>query len=97
MTQAEKRWPESKLLSTLTEACGTSGEAGSCLHETVSAVRWLGISPIQRETHGFRATRRSLAALNLKVESRYFRANASLLVSYDCPHVVQGPHVPGLT
>ena len=34
------------------------------------------------ETHGFGATRRSLAALPLKVESRSFRANVSLLVSY---------------
>ena len=53
---------------------------GSCLHETVSAVRWLGISPIS-ETHGFRATRRSLAALPSKVERRYLQANVSLLVS----------------
>ena len=58
MTQAEKHWPESSYFSTFTEACGTSREAGSCLHETVSAVRCLGISPIS-ETHGFRATRRS--------------------------------------
>ena len=43
---------------------------GSCLHETVSAVRCLGIA--HSETHGFRATRRSLAALPLKVESSYF-------------------------
>ena len=34
------------------------------------------------ETHGFRATRRSLAALPLKVESSYFRANVSLLELY---------------
>ena len=68
-----------ELLSTLTEARGTSREAGSCLHETASVVRWLGIA--HSETHGFRATRRSLAALPLKVESSYFRANVSLLVS----------------
>ena len=47
----------------------------------MSTARCLGISPI-RETHGFRATRRSLAALPLKVESSYFRANVSILVSY---------------
>ena len=46
---------------------------GSCLDETVSIcsqVSWY-LSPIS-ETHGFRTTRRSLAALPLKVESRYF-------------------------
>ena len=77
----EKRWPKSCYFLLFTEACGTSREAGSCLHETVSAVRWLGISRIS-ETHGFRATRRSLAALPLSVESSHFRANVSLLVSY---------------
>ena len=51
-----------ELLSTLTEARGTSREAGSCLHETASALRWLGISPIS-ETHGFRATRRCASLL----------------------------------
>ena len=81
MTQVEKRWPESSYFLLFTEACGTSREAGSCLHETVSAVRWLGISPMS-ETHGFRATRRSLAALPLKVESSFFRANVSLRVAY---------------
>ena len=56
---------------------------GSCLHETVSAVRCLGIA--QSETHGFRATRRSLAALPLKAESSYIRANVSQLDSQRQP------------
>jgi len=51
-----------------------------CLQETVSAVRCLGIA--HSETHGFRATRRSLSALPLKVESSHFRGNISLLESY---------------
>ena len=47
---------------------------GSCLHETVSAVRWLWYLA-QRDRNGFIPKRRSLAALPLKVECSYFRAN----------------------
>ena len=50
---------------------------GSCSHETVSAVRCLGIA--RSETHGFRATRRSLTALPLKEESS---TNVSRLESF---------------
>ena len=42
------------------------------MHETVSAVRWLGISPIARRTASERC---SLAALPLKVESSYLCTN----------------------
>ena len=68
MTQVEIRWPESSYFLLLLRHAARVVTVGSCLHETVSAVRCLGISPIS-ETHGFRATRRSLAALPLKVES----------------------------
>lgn len=57
---------------------------GSSLHETVSAVRCLGIA--HSETHCFNPTRLSLAALPLNVESSYFRADASLLESYSDVH-----------
>jgi len=79
MTQVEKRWPERSYFL-LSQRHVARVVRRDCLHETVSAVRWLGIA--HSETHGFRATRRSLAALPLKVESRYFRTNVSLLVSY---------------
>jgi hypothetical protein len=39
---------------------GTRRDVGCCLHETVSAVRWLGISPIARRTASERHAARSL-------------------------------------
>jgi len=53
---------------------------GSCLHETVSAVRCLGVA--HSETHGLNPTRCSLAALPLEEESSYFRTKVSLLEAY---------------
>jgi len=88
MTHVEKRWPErSYFLLLLRRVARVVRREAAC---TRSAVRWLGISPIQRETHGFRATRRSLAALPLKVESSYFRASVSLRVSYSVGQVALG-------
>ena len=76
LTFVEKRWCESSylLLPLRHVACGTEAlrhVVGSCLHETVSAVRCLGISPTS-ETHGFSATR-PLARCSspLRVESSY--------------------------
>ena len=61
MAQVEKRWPEGSSFLLLLRHVARVVTVGSCLHETVSASRCLGIA--QSETHGFRATRRSLAAL----------------------------------
>ena len=51
---------------------------GSCLHEAVSAQAGALVASAHSETQGFTATRRSLAARPLKVESSYFRAKVSL-------------------
>jgi len=71
MTQVETHWPESIYFLVLLRHVARVVTVGSCLHETVSAVRCLGIA--HSDTHGFKATRRSLAALPLKVEISYFR------------------------
>ena len=79
-----------ELLSAFTEARGTSRDGRRLLarDRLCSQVAW-DLAHTYSETHGFRATRRSLAALPLKVESRYFRANVSLRVSYSVLHSLE--------
>ena len=79
MTEVEKRWLKSSYFSTFTEALArVVRREAACTRPYLQSGAL--VSPIS-ETHGFRPTRRSLAALPLKVESSYFRANVSLLVS----------------
>jgi len=78
MTQVEKRSPEWLLSTLLRHAARVVTVGRACTKPYLQSGAM--VSPIS-ETHGFRATRRSLAALPLKVESSYFRANVSLLES----------------
>ena len=72
-TQVEKRWPErSYFLLLLRRVARVVRREAACTRPYLQSYS---------ETHGFRATRRSLGALPLKVESRSFRANVSLLGS----------------
>ena len=54
---------------------------GRCLHDTVSLQYRYPWHIAHSETHGFRATRRSLAALFLKVESKWNFATTFLYCS----------------
>jgi len=86
MTRVEDRWPESSHFLIFLRNVARVVTVGSCLHETVRICSQVAWYIAQSETHGFRATRRSLAALplQLKVESTcgYFRANVSPLESH---------------
>ena len=75
----EKHWPESSyFLLLLRHVARVVRREAACTRPYLQSGGV--VSPIS-ETLGFRATRRSLAALPLKVERRYFRANVSLRVS----------------
>ena len=60
MPHVEKYWPESSYFLLLLKHVARVMTVGSCLHETVSAVRCLGISPIARRTASERHAARSL-------------------------------------
>ena len=96
MTQVEPRWPESSYFLLLLRHVARAVTVGSCLHETVSAVRCLCIA--HSETYGFNQTRRSLAALPLKVESiATFGPVFLLLESSGFSKLNEGPHVRGFS